>query len=137
MLEKSTSGSHAIGTLSKLTGVNIETIRYYERIGLLPKPARTSGNYRVYGDGHVRRLTFVRRARDLGFPIEAVRSMLDLADQPNRPCDEVDDLVVAQLHEVERKIADLQRLRNELDRLAHQCRGGRVSECRIIEALSP
>lgn len=137
MSEKSASGAHTIGVLGKLTGVNIETIRYYERIGLLPEAARTPGNYRVYGGGHVRRLTFIRKARDLGFPIGAVRAMLDLADQPDRPCGEVDDLVVEQLHQVERKIADLQRLRDELDRLAHQCRGGRVSECRIIDALSP
>jgi Cu(I)-responsive transcriptional regulator len=137
MSDKITSVDHTIGALGKLTGVNIETIRYYERIALLPKPARTSGNYRLYGDGHVRRLIFVRKVRDLGFPIETVRAMLALADQPDRPCGEVDDLVIAQLHEVERKIADLQRLRDELDHLAHQCRGGRVSECRIIESLSP
>jgi DNA-binding transcriptional MerR regulator len=76
MLENSTLSRHTIGTLGKLTGVNIETIRYYERIGLLPEPARTSGNYRVYGDGHVRRLIFVRKVRDLGFPIETVRALL-------------------------------------------------------------
>lgn len=127
----------SIGRLSERTGVNVETIRYYEKIGLLPPPARTAGNYRMYDDAHVRRLTFVRRARDLGFPLEAVRALLALADQPDRPCDEVDDLVVAQLAEVNRKIANLERLREELDRLAHQCRGGRVSECRIIDALSP
>ena len=68
MSEKITSVDHTIGALGKLTGVNIETIRYYERIGLLPGAARTSGNYRVYGDTHVRRLTFIRKARDLGFP---------------------------------------------------------------------
>src|SRR3546814_5155755 len=128
---------HAIGTLGKLTGVNVETIRYYERIGLLPRPARTSGNRRTYGDADVRRLIFVRKARELGFPIETVRALLELADQPNRPCDEVDALVVRQMGEVERKIADLERLRDELDRLARQCQGGRVSECRIIESLSP
>lgn len=137
MAQKSTVRGHSIGALGKLTGVNIETIRYYERIGLLAPPARTVGNYRMYDEAHVRRLTFVRRARDLGFPLEAVRALLALADQPDRRCDEVDDLVVAQLAEVNRKIADLERLREELDRLAHQCRGGRVSECRIIDALSP
>jgi Cu(I)-responsive transcriptional regulator len=137
MSEKTMPVDHTIGTLGKLTGVNIETIRYYERIGLLPKPARNSGNYRVYGDTHVRRLTFIRKVRDLGFPIEAVRRMLALSDQPDRPCGEVDSLVVEQMREVERKIADLEILRVELDRLAHQCRGGLVSDCRIIEALSP
>ena len=137
MSEKITSVDHTIGALGKLTGVNIETIRYYERIGLLPGAARTSGNYRVYGDTHVRRLTFIRKARDLGFPIETVRRMLALSDQPDRPCGEVDALVVEQMREVERKLADLERLRTELDRLARQCRGGLVSDCRIIEALSP
>ena len=137
MVEKITSVDHTNGALGKLTGVNIETIRYYERIGLLPGAARTSSNYRVYGDTHVRRLTFIRKARDLGFPIEMVRRMLALSDQPDRPCREVDALVVEQMREVERKIADLERLWEELDRLAHQCRGGLVSDCRIIEALSP
>ena len=128
----------SIGALGKATGTKPETIRFYEQIGILPEPARTSGNYRVYGAEHLRRLSFVRRARDLGFPLETVRAMLDLADQPDRPCGEVDALVIEQLHEVERKIADLQRLREELDRLAHQCRsGGRMADCRIIEALSP
>ena len=136
-MEKITSVDHTIGALGKLTGVNIETIRYYERIGLLPGAARTSSNYRVYSDTHVRRLTFIRKARDLGFPIEMVRRMLALSDQPDRPCGEVDALVVEQMREVERKIADLERLWEELDRLAHQCRGGLVSDCRIIEALSP
>ncbi|KAA0686105.1 MULTISPECIES: MerR family transcriptional regulator [Azospirillum] len=128
----------SIGALGKATGTKPETIRFYEQIGILPEPARTAGNYRSYGAEHVRRLSFVRRARDLGFPLETVRAMLDLADQPDRPCDEVDALVLEQLYEVERKIADLQRLRDELDRLAHQCRSdGRMADCRIIEAFSP
>lgn len=128
----------SIGALGKATATKVETIRFYEKIGILPAPPRTSGNYRSYGEDHVRRLGFVRRARDLGFPLEAVRAMLALADQPDRPCGEVDALVLEQLREVERKIGDLQRLREELDRLAHQCRGGhRIADCRIIEALSP
>src|SRR3546814_20390881 len=89
---------HPIGTLVKLTGVNVETSSYYERIGLLPRPARTSGNRRTYGDADVRRLIFVRKARELGFPIETVRALLELADQPNRPCDEGDALVVRQIN---------------------------------------
>jgi Cu(I)-responsive transcriptional regulator len=130
--------SMSIGALARATGTKVETVRFYEKIGILLEPARTAGNYRSYGPEHVRRLSFVRRARDLGFPLETVRAMLALADQPDRPCGEVDALVLGQLHEVERKIADLQRLREELDRLAHQCRGGhRMADCRIIEALSP
>jgi Hg(II)-responsive transcriptional regulator len=138
MSEKSADPGCTIGALAKATGVNIETIRFYEREGIIPAPPRTAGNYRVYGEEHIRRLTFIRRVRDLGFPLDVVRALLALADQPDRPCCEVDDLVVEQLHEVERKIADLMRLREELDRLAHQCRSdGRIAECRIIEALSP
>ena len=79
-----------IGELSKATGTNIETIRYYERIGLLPEPARTAGNYRSYGEAHRTRLAFVRHSRELGFAIEEVRSLLDLADHPERKCSEAD-----------------------------------------------
>src|SRR5690606_13083849 len=85
-----TSESFSIGDLAKATATKVETIRYYERIGLLPKPARTSGNYRSYSSAHLERLSFVRRARDLGFSIEQVRDLLGLSDQRNRPCDAVD-----------------------------------------------
>ncbi|MEI8396894.1 MAG: helix-turn-helix domain-containing protein [Rhodospirillaceae bacterium] len=128
----------SIGALGKATGTGVETIRYYERIGILPAPARTAGNYRSYDMGHVRRLGFVRKARDLGFPLETVRALLDLTDQPDMQCEKVDGLVLEQLHAVERKLADLERLRTELERLANCCRGGhQVSDCRIIEALFP
>src|SRR3546814_19630126 len=128
---------HAIGTLGKLTGVNVETIRYYERIGLLPRPARTSGNRRTYGDADVRRLIFVRKARELGFPIDTVRALLELAAQPNRPCYEVDALVVSQMGEVDRKTADLARLRDDPYRLAAQCPCAHASECRTNEFPFP
>lgn len=127
----------SIGQLSRATDVGVETIRYYERVGLLPAPSRTEGNYRSYTGADESRLRFIRRARDLGFSVKTVRSMLDLADQPNRPCAEVDEMVRTQLAEVERKIADLSSLRRELGSLAAQCSGGRISNCQIIEALSP
>lgn len=126
-----------IGALGKATGVNIETIRYYERIGLLPEPKRTAAGYRSYGSAHVKRLAFIRRARDLGFPIDTVRVLLGIADDPGRSCAEVDRVALAHLEEVERKIADLIRLRDELRSISLQCRGGVVAECRIIEALTP
>ncbi|MBW7848885.1 MAG: helix-turn-helix domain-containing protein [Rhodospirillales bacterium] len=128
----------SIGALGRATGTKVETIRFYEKVGILPAPPRTSGNYRCYGDDHVRRLGFVRRARRLGFPLDTIRAMLALADQPDRACGEVDALVIGQLQDVEGKIADLERLREELSRLARLCRGGlRIADCRIIEALSP
>lgn len=127
----------SIGRLGARTGTGVETIRYYERIGLLPEPPRTAGNYRAYGEEHVRRLAFVRRARALGFHLETIRALLDVADRPEQPCASVDALARAQIAEVEARIGDLTRLRDELARLVGQCRGGTVGECRIVEALAP
>ena len=127
----------SIGELAKATATKAETIRYYERIGLLPKPSRTAGNYRSFSTGHLGRLSFVRRARDLGFSIEQARDLLGLSDQGDRPCEAVDAIARQHLTEVNRKIRDLQALRQELDSLIGQCGQGTVAECRIIEALSP
>lgn len=127
----------AIGELARATGTAVETVRYYEKIGILPKPARTAGNYRSYGRAEVARLSFIRRARDLGFGLDQVRTLLSLADDHSRPCGEVDDLAQKHLSEVDRKIADLVALRQELSSLVSQCRLGTVAECRILEALGP
>lgn len=132
-----TAGFVTIGELGKLTETKIETIRYYERIGLLPSPARTSGNYRVYSEDQVGRLSFVRRARDLGFTIDQVRELLSLSDQKDHSCEAVDAIARQHLAEVDRKIADLTALRRELDIVIGQCGCGTIAECRIIEALSP
>ena len=132
-----TDGRITIGSLAKAAATKVETIRYYEGIGLLPKPSRTSGNYRVYSHTHLQRLMFVRRARHLGFSIEQVRELLGLADDRDRPCEAVDAIARAHLSDVERKIAGLTALRHELGELIDQCRCGTVAECRIIEALSP
>lgn len=127
-----------IGHLARTTDTKVETIRYYERIGLLPMPERTQGNYRSYTHGHLRRLSFIRRCRDLGFTIEQVRGLLDLAEQRDRSCEAVDVIAREHLGEVERKIADLTALRCELEDLIGRCRNaGTVAECRIIEALAP
>jgi Cu(I)-responsive transcriptional regulator len=126
-----------IGDLAKATGAKVETIRWYESVGLLPAPARTLGNYRAYGSRHLERLSFVRRARELGFSIPQVRELLGLADNRGHPCAAVDAIARQHLAEVERKIADLDALRRELDGLIGQCRRGTVAECRILEALSP
>jgi Cu(I)-responsive transcriptional regulator len=127
----------AIGDLAKRTGTKVETIRYYERIGLLPEPGRTEGNYRSYDYEHLGRLSFIRRARDLGFSLDQVRELLGLADQRDRSCAAVDMIARQHLAEVERKIADLHALRDELADLIGRCRRGTVAECRIIETLAP
>ena len=126
-----------IGELARATGTNVETIRYYERIGLLPAPPRTASNYRAYSATHVGRLSFARRARDLGFSIEQIRALLDLSDQRDRSCEAVNIIAREHLAEVERKLTDLQALRRELSALIGQCQHGTIAECRIIEALAP
>ena len=126
-----------IGELARAADTKAETIRYYERIGLLPAPPRTAGNYRDYSGAHVSRLAFTRRARDLGFSIDQIRTLLDLADQKEQSCAAVDALAREHLAEVKRKLADLSALRRELDSLIGQCRHGTVAECRILDALAP
>lgn len=126
-----------IGDLARATGTVAETIRFYEKVGLLPEPGRTSGNYRAYDASHLRRLSFIRRARDLGFSLDQVRELLSLADDRGRPCDAVDGLARQHLAEVDRKIEDLAALRRELGNLVNQCGHGSISDCRIIEALGP
>lgn len=125
------------GHIAKATGVKLETVRYYEKIGLLPSPERTSSNYRIYGQSDVDRLSFIRRARDLGFSLDQVRALLDLADDRTRSCGAVDEITREQLQEVERKIADLQALKRELSHLIKQCGQGTIADCRIIGALAP
>ena len=125
-----------IGELAKSTGTAVETIRYYEKIGLMPKVARTDGNYRSYGSQEVERLGFIRRARDLGFGIDQVRALLSLADERDRECGEVDQLATEHLAEVDRKIAGLNALRRERSSVIAQCQSGTVAECRILEALA-
>lgn len=126
-----------IGELARATGTKVETIRYYERVGLLPVPARTEGNYRSYGPAEIARLSFVRRGRDLGFSLDQVRALLNLSDDRRRDCASIDALAQTHLQEVERKLADLIALRTELNAIIASCKGGVVADCRIIEALGP
>lgn len=133
----SRTSSLTIGDLAAATRTKVETVRWYERIGLLPAPPRTNGNYRAYEVGHLRRLGFIRRSRDLGFTVEQVRELLTLADQRDGSCGEVDSLARAHLASVEQKVADLTRLAQELREVIGRCGCRTVAECRIIEALSP
>ena len=126
----------AIGELAARTGIRVQTIRYYEQIGLLPAPGRSAGNQRRYTGAHLDRLAFIRHARELGFSLGAIRELLSLSDRPDQPCAAIDELARTHLTEVERRIARLNRLRSELERMIAQCAGGRVRDCRIIEVLS-
>ena len=126
-----------IGDLGKAIGTKVETIRYYERIGLLPKPARTAGNYRIYGDDALGSLSFIRRARELGFTIEQVRELMALAHQGERSCAAVDAIARTHLNDVKRKLGDLRALERELSALIDQGTHETIAECRIIEALAP
>ncbi|WP_148714615.1 MerR family transcriptional regulator [Chitinolyticbacter meiyuanensis] len=124
----------SIGRLGKAAGVQPETIRYYERIGLLAPPARTASGYRHYDAAAVQRLRFVRRGRELGFSIEEIRTLLQLADHREQPCGQADDLVRQHLAEVAARIADLQALQAALSRL-NECSSDNAEHCKLIEAL--
>jgi len=127
--------SLTIGELSRQAQVKVPTIRYYEQIGLLAEPLRTEGQQRRYGPGDVRRLNFIRHARELGFEVEAIRQLLNLAGAPDRACGEVHEITRAHLDEVNDKIARLTALRDELETMV-ACDHRRISECRIIEVLA-
>lgn len=127
---------YAIGDLSRRTGVKVPTIRYYEQMGLISAPDRTEGNQRRYKKADLDRLTFIRHARDLGFPIEAIRELLTLSRHPEEPCDRADQIAREQLDEVREKIAKLKKLEEELSRIASHDGCHTVSDCYVIRALS-
>jgi len=127
--------SLTIGKLSAATGVKVPTIRFYEQAGLLPEPPRTASDRRLYDEPARRRLAFIRHARQLGFDLDAIRSLLDLADHPDRTCGEANRVAERHLAEVTAKIRPLQALQGELSRMTVDCAGGRVSACKVIEVL--
>ncbi|HEX7819905.1 MULTISPECIES: helix-turn-helix domain-containing protein [Sphingomonadaceae] len=126
-----------IGDLAKLTDTRVETIRYYEKEGLLPAPSRNSGNYRVYELQHLNRLSFIRRSRDLGFTLEQVRKLLKLADNQDASCSEVDAIATEHIIEIDRKISDLTLLRDQLLLSVDCCQSDTIADCKIIESLAP
>ena len=125
-----------IGELARRSGYAVQTLRYYEQIGLMPKPPRTSGGQRRYAQELQRRLLFIRHARDLGFEIEDIRSLLDLASRPDQPCASVDAIAKAHLVSIDEKIARLTALRAEVDRMLKACATERIAECKVIDVLT-
>lgn len=126
----------SIGELARRTSVKVPTIRYYEQVGLLTVPSRTEGQQRRYDRAAVARLNFVRHARELGFDVAAVRELLALSEQPDRPCTEVDGIARRHVEDIDRRIGQLVALRRELQRSLDACGRGRVGDCRVIEALA-
>ena len=124
-----------IGILSRRSGVNIETVRYYEKIGLLPAPPRTEGGHRLYADDHLKRLTFIRRSRELGFTLNEIRNLLGLVEG-GYTCGEVKAVAVTHLKDIRRKIADLRRMERTLAETADRCEGGTAPHCPIVDVLS-
>ncbi|KAB2940276.1 helix-turn-helix domain-containing protein [Hyphomicrobium sp.] len=124
-----------IGRVAERTGVNIETIRYYERIGLLAHPPRTEGRHRTYDEGDVRRLGFIRRGRELGFSLEDVRTLLKLADRGGMACAETKDMTARHLGDVRGKIRSLKRLERALTKMTDACQPGSQLSCPVLDAL--
>jgi MerR family mercuric resistance operon transcriptional regulator len=131
------SSTLTIGQLARQVGCTVETVHYYEKSGLMPAPPRTTGGHRVYQRVHAKRLKFIRRSRELGFSIAQIRTLLSFIDEPNHSCAEVKMVAEAQSRVVQQKIDDLQRLKQAMDTMVSQCKGGSysVDECPIVDAL--
>lgn len=131
------SAAYTVGQLAQASQTKAVTIRYYERQGLMRDPPRSRGGYRLYNDADLDRLLFIRRSRRLGFSLENVRELLDLADRTDAPCADVTEKVLHQMQQVQERLRQLRTLERELRRLSVCCEGGGViRDCRIIEALS-
>jgi MerR family mercuric resistance operon transcriptional regulator len=135
MSRTTTSAAITRGKLAKRFGCHLETVRYYEKIGLVPPPARSEGGHRLYKIEDQRRLRFILRGRELGFSIDELRSLLSLVDSNVYTCGEILDLTINHLGSVRRKITDLKRLERTLARISNECSGGAVPECPVIDAL--
>jgi MerR family mercuric resistance operon transcriptional regulator len=135
MSSSTTNAPITRGALAKRFGCHLETVRYYEKIGLLNAPARSQSGYRLYKVDDQRRLRFILRGRELGFSIDELRSLLSLVDSETYTCGEIHDLTVDHLGGVRRKIADLKRLERTLAQISNECIGGAVPECPVIDAL--
>ncbi|MEG3638007.1 MerR family transcriptional regulator [Magnetococcus sp. PR-3] len=125
-----------IGQVAKATGYKLQTMRYYEQMGLIPPPKRSEGNQRLYMQEHVDQLIFIRHCRELGFSLDQIQHMLVLAGDIDRSCKEIDQIAKSHLIEVKSRIDRLQRLEVELERIIGCCNENKVEECRILQALS-
>ena len=128
---------YSIGQLAKESGCKVETVHYYEKIGLMPEPPRTEGGHRVFALSHVKRLNFIRRSRELGFKIEQIKDLLKFIDEPNHYCGEVRAMAMLQARAVQEKIDDLQRLQLALNEMVIKCKGSNnsIDDCPIVDAL--
>jgi len=123
------------GSLAARSGVNSETIRYYEKIDLMPDPIRSSGGHRIYELEHLKRLSFIRRSRELGFTLREIRGLLSLVDGGDYTCAEIRDRTLSHLDDVTKKIRDLQKMQSTLKSMASKCNGGLAPDCPIVDTL--
>lgn len=123
------------GVIAKQTGINAETIRYYEKIGLLPEPSRSSGGHRVYENEHAQRLRFIKRCRELGFNLDEIRGLLILVDQQEVSCALVQHIADDHVVNIRKKISDLRKMEKTLKDLSSRCSGEDVPDCPIIDVL--
>lgn len=126
----------SIGQLSEQSGVKVTTIRYYEKTGMLPEAPRNAGNQRRYSDIHLQQLRFIRHARDLGFDMESIRTLVDMSAQPQSSCHVADSIAQAHLVTIRNRIAQLMLLQKELERMVNECQHGHVCDCRVMEILA-
>lgn len=131
-----TPADMTIGQLAVHAATKVQTIRYYEEIGLLAEPPRSAGGHRLYGTAERDRLRFIRHARELGFGIEEIRDLLRLSDSPESDCADADTIARRHLVQVELRLKKLRALRTELKRMVDACAHGRVENCKVIEVLS-
>ena len=126
-----------VGDLATQSGCKVETVRYYEKTGVMPDPPRTEGGHRIYSLDHLKRLVFIRRSRGLGFSIDQVRNLLRFVDEPDHTCGEVRDMAMQQVQDAQKKIDDLKHLQKALREMSARCKGGRykVEDCPIVDAL--
>jgi DNA-binding transcriptional MerR regulator len=125
-----------IGQLSQRSAVKVPTIRYYEKIGIMPEAPRNEGNQRRYGEKHLERLQFIRHARDLGFDMDSIRALLDMSSTPQASCHAADSIARAHLNAIQERIDQLTLLQRELERMVDECSHGNICDCRVIEILA-